>query len=137
MIKFKIKEVFWIRKTAELPGPLPVLCPRPTGGSQHLLLRHPTVFLKPLWPNFVWIRHCFCIKFYPKSFLKYHLKDSLLAFIKKRRTINWKKGLHMGTFCSHTSSLDEPLMNLFGKDPFKMRTFMKKYTFLLAPFLQF
>ena len=24
-----------IRKTAELPGPPPMLCPRPTGGSQH------------------------------------------------------------------------------------------------------
>ena len=34
MIKFKIKEVFWIRKTAEVPGPQPVLCPRSIGGSQ-------------------------------------------------------------------------------------------------------
>ena len=32
MIKFKIKEVLSIRKTAELPGPSPVLCPRPTEG---------------------------------------------------------------------------------------------------------
>ena len=36
MIEFKIKEVFWIRKIAELSGPLPVLCPRPIGSSQHL-----------------------------------------------------------------------------------------------------
>ena len=37
MIKFKIKEVFWIRNTVELPGSSPVLYPRPTGGSQHPL----------------------------------------------------------------------------------------------------
>ena len=35
VIKFTIKEVFRIRTTADLPGPPPVLCPRPTGGSQH------------------------------------------------------------------------------------------------------
>ena len=36
MIKFKVKEVFWIRETKELPGLPPVLNPRPTGGSQQL-----------------------------------------------------------------------------------------------------
>ena len=63
-IKFKIKEVFWIRNTVELPGPSPVLCPRLTGGSQHPLPPAPApsprylhVFLKPLCPNFVWIHH--------------------------------------------------------------------------------
>ena len=62
IIKFKIKEVFWIRKTAKLPGPWPVLCPRPTGGSQQPPPTHPPrcppVFLKLLCPNFVWICHC-------------------------------------------------------------------------------
>ena len=61
MIKFKIKEVSWIRKSAELPGPPPVLCPRPTGGgggeggghpTPPPPLRHLPVFLKPLCQNF-------------------------------------------------------------------------------------
>ena len=56
MIIFKIKKIFWIRKTAELLGPPPVLCPKPTGGSQPTP-RRPPVFLKPLRSNFVRIRH--------------------------------------------------------------------------------
>ena len=57
MIKSKIKEVFLIRKTAEVPRTPPVLCPRPTGDPQHPPHRHLPVFLKPLCPNFVWLSH--------------------------------------------------------------------------------
>ena len=55
MIKFKIKEVFCIIKTAKLPGPPPVLCPRPTGSSQHPPPPHyqtPACFSKTTMPKF-------------------------------------------------------------------------------------
>ena len=52
MIKFKIKDVVLIRKTVDLPGPPPVLCPRPTGGSQHPLPQTLACFTKTAMPKF-------------------------------------------------------------------------------------
>ena len=74
IIKSKIKELFWIRKTADLPGPPPVLCPRLTGDSQHPPPpRHLSSFLKPLCPNFIWIRH-----WHYKQLLKTEVHRALL-----------------------------------------------------------
>ena len=59
MIKFKLKEVFWIRKTVEVPGASPPGTHQdpsldPMGGSQH----PPAVFLKLISSGYVTAKIC-------------------------------------------------------------------------------
>ena len=83
MIKFKKRKYFELEKQWSSWTP-PVLCPGPTGGSQHPPTptphpRRPTVFLKSLFPNFVWIHHWKFLASFCKSCRKG--SGSMIVFI--------------------------------------------------------